>query len=117
MSVYLEHTAGWLPMWCAPENVRILTVNDKVDSYVKKITDILEETTLSEPLPNNKIRYSVDDSSDSLGRKIKRATEFKIPCVLIVGEKDAEEGIVSVRLKDREEKVKLDKLADFLKEI
>ncbi len=117
MSVYLEHTAGWLPMWCAPENVRILTVNDKVDSYVKKITDILEETALSEPLPNNKIRYSVDDSSDSLGRKIKRATEIKIPCVLIVGEKDVEEGIVSVRLKDREEKVKLDKLADFLKEI
>ena len=117
MSVYLEHTAGWLPMWCAPENVRILTVNDKVSDYVKKITDILDGVALSEPLPNNKIRYSVDTSSDSLGRKIKRATELKIPCALIVGEKDAEEGIVSVRLRDGEEKVALAKLADFLKEI
>ena len=115
MSVYLEHTAGWLPMWCAPENVRILTVNDKVSSYVDKITDILDGVALSEPLPNNKIRYSVDTSADSLGRKIKRATELKIPCVLIVGEKDAEEGIVSVRLKDREEKVKLADLAEFLR--
>ena len=115
MSVYLEHTAGWLPMWCAPENVRILTVNDKVSSYVDKITDILDGVALSEPLPNNKIRYSVDTSADSLGRKIKRATELKIPCVLIVGEKDAEEGIVSVRLRDREEKVKLADLAEFLR--
>lgn len=115
MSVYLEHTAGWLPMWCAPENVRILTVNDKVSSYVEKITDILDGVALSEPLPNNKIRYSVDTSADSLGRKIKRATELKIPCILIVGEKDAEEGIVSVRLKDREEKVKLADLAEFLR--
>jgi len=114
MSVYLEHTAGWLPMWCAPENVRILTVNDKVAKYVDKITAILDGVALSEPLPNNKIRYSVDTSADSLGRKIKRATELKIPCVLIVGEKDAEEGIVSVRLRDREEKVELNKLADFL---
>lgn len=117
MSVYLEHTAGWLPMWCAPENVRILTVNDKVSSYVDKITDILDGVVLSEPLPNNKIRYSVDTSADSLGRKIKRATELKIPCVLIVGEKDAEEGIVSVRLRDREEKVKLADLAEFLRKI
>ena len=117
MSVYLEHTAGWLPMWCAPENVRILTVNDRVSSYVDKITDILDGVALSEPLPNNKIRYSVDTSADSLGRKIKRATELKIPCVLIVGEKDAEEGIVSVRLRDREEKVELAKLADFLRKI
>ena len=114
MSVYLEHTAGWLPMWCAPENVRILTVNDKVSDYVKQITEVLDGVALSEPLPNNKIRYSVDTSSDSLGRKIKRATELKIPCVLIVGEKDAEEGIVSVRLRDREEKIALAKLADFL---
>ena len=114
MSVYLEHTAGWLPMWCAPENVRILTVNDKVSDYVKQITDVLDQTALEQPLPNNKIRYSVDDSADSLGKKIKRATDLKIPAVLIVGPKDSEEGVVSVRLRDKEEKVELTKLADFL---
>lgn len=114
MSVYLEHTAGWLPMWCAPENVRILTVNDKVLDYVGKITKVLDETELNDVLSHNKIRYSVDDSADSLGKKIKRATDLRIPAVLIVGPKDVDEGIVSVRLRDREEKVKLADLAEFL---
>lgn len=114
MSVYLEHTAGWLPMWCAPENVRILTVNDQVSDYVSKITDILDGVVLEEPIPNNKLRVYVDDSADSLGKKIRRATEMKIPCVIIVGPKDAEEGIVSVRLRDKEEKVSLNQLSDFI---
>lgn len=117
MSVYLEHTAGWLPMWCAPENVRILTVNDQVADYVGKITDILDQTELSNPLPHNKIRYTVDDSADSLGKKIRRATGMKIPCVIIVGPKDVEGNMVSVRLRDREEKTELDNLAEFLKEL
>ena len=114
MSVYLEHTAGWLPMWCAPENVRTLTVNDKVAEYVGEITKVLDGVVLDDPIPGNRLRYSVDDSADSLGKKIKRATALKIPAVLIVGPKDAEEGVVSVRLRDREEKVELNKLAAFL---
>ena len=117
MSVYLEHTAGWLPLWCAPENVRILTVNDKVSDYVGQITTELDKVVLDTPIKNNKLRYFVDDSADSLGKKIRRATDYKIPVVLIVGPKDAEEGIVSVRLRDREEKVKLAELADYLKSL
>ncbi|MBR2841503.1 threonine--tRNA ligase [Candidatus Saccharibacteria bacterium] len=117
MSIYLEHTAGWLPMWCAPENVRILTVNDQITDYVQKIATVLDGVVLEDPIPENKLRYSVDDSADSLGRKIKRATAMKIPCVLIVGPKDAEEEIVSVRLRDKEEKVKLPELADYLKRL
>lgn len=117
MSVYLEHTDGWLPMWCAPENVRILTVNDKTSDYVKEITEILDNVELNDVLPRNKIRYSVDESSDSLGKKIKRATELKIPAILIVGPRDVEEEIVSVRLRDKEEKVKLSNLADYIKEL
>ena len=115
MSVYLEHTAGWLPMWCAPENVRILTVNNQVSDYVKNITDIFDGVVLNTPIVNNKLRYTVDDSADSLGKKIKRATDLKIPCVIIIGPKDAEENIVSIRLRDREEKIKLTDLAEFVK--
>lgn len=115
MSVYLEHTAGWLPMWCAPENVRILTVNDKILDYVEKITDILKDITIDEPVSNNGIRYTVDSSADSLGKKIRRATEMKIPCVLIVGPKDAEANTVSVRLRDKEEKVALTDIAEYIK--
>lgn len=117
MSVYLEHTAGWLPMWCAPENVRILTVNNQIPEYIKKVTNTLEKIALDNPLSNNKLRYMVDDSADSLGKKIRRATNMKIPCVIIVGPKDAENSEVSVRLRDREEKVVLGELAEFIKGI
>lgn len=115
LSVFIEHTGGWFPFWCAPEQVRILTINDKVSSYVNKITDILDDVVLDKPLKYNELRYTVDDSADSLGKKIKRATEMKIPCVIIVGPKDAEEEIVSIRLRDSEDKVKLTKLATYLK--
>lgn len=117
MSVYLEHTAGWLPMWCAPECVRILTVNDKVLDYVSDITAELDKVVLDTPLKRNKLRYTVDNSADSLGKKIKRATEMKIPAVLIVGPKDAEEGIVSIRLRDHEDKIKLTALTQYLKDL
>lgn len=115
MSVYLEHTAGWLPMWCAPENIRILTVNNQVGDYTKKITDVLDGTCLDEPLLNNKIRYTVDETADSLGKKIRRATGMKIPCIIIVGPKDVEENLVSIRLRDKEEKINLSDLADYIK--
>ena len=114
LSIYIEHTAGWFPMWCAPENVRILTVNNQVTDYVKRIKDVLDTVVLNEPIKNNKLRVTIDDSADSLGKKIRRATEMKIPCVIIVGPKDAEEEIVSIRLRDKEEKVKLKDLAKFL---
>ena len=114
LSVFIEHTGGWFPFWCAPEQVRIVTVNDKVSDYVKKITDILDKIVLDKPLKYNELRYTVDESADSLGKKIKRATDMKIPAVLVVGPKDAEEKIVSVRLRDKEEKVKLADLAKSL---
>ena len=117
LSVFIEHTGGWFPFWCAPEQVRILTVNDKISDYVSKITEILDGIVLDKPLKYNELRYAVDDSNDSLGKKIKRATEMKIPAVLIVGPKDAEAGEVSVRLRDKEEKVKLTKLAEYLCEL
>ena len=114
LSVFIEHTGGWFPFWCAPEQVRVVTVNDKVSDYVSKITDILDEIVLDKPLKYNELRYSVDTSADSLGKKIKRATEMKVPAILIIGPKDAEEGIVSIRLRDKEEKVKLTALSEYL---
>ena len=114
MSVFIEHTAGWFPFWCAPEMVRVLTVNDQVSEYVDEIKKILGTVVLEKPLKYNELRYTVDDSDDSLGKKIRRATEMKIPCVLIVGPKDVEAKEVSVRLKDKEEKVKLTKLGEYL---
>ena len=117
LSVFIEHTGGWFPFWCAPEQVRIVTVNNTVSKYVDEIKKVLDDIVLDKPLKYNELRYTIDDSSDSLGKKIKRATDFKIPAVLVVGPKDVEEKVVSIRLRDKEEKVKLNKLASFLKDL
>jgi threonyl-tRNA synthetase len=117
MSVFIEHTAGWFPFWCAPEMVRVLTVNNQVSEYVDKIKEILGSVILEEPLKHNELRYTVDDSDDSLGKKIRRATEMKIPCALIVGPKDVEAEQVSVRLHDKEEKIALKDLKAYLENL
>ena len=117
MSVFIEHTSGWFPFWCAPEQVRILTVNDQVLDYVEKIKQILSEVTLETPLKHNDLRYTADVSDESLGKKIKRAVSMKTPVLLIVGERDKENGTVSVREKDAEKTVKLTELAEYLKNI
>ncbi|MBB1544484.1 threonine--tRNA ligase [Candidatus Saccharibacteria bacterium] len=117
MSVFIEHTSGWFPFWCAPEQVRILTVNDQVLDYVEKIKQILSEVTLETPLKHNDLRYTADVSDESLGKKIKRAVSMKTPVLLIVGERDKQNGTFSVREKDAEKTVKLTELAEYLKNI
>ena len=117
MSVFIEHTSGWFPFWCAPEQVRILTVNDQVLDYVEKIKQILSEVTLEAPLKHNDLRFAADVSDESLGKKIKRAVSMKTPVLLIVGERDKENGTVSVREKDVEKTVALTELAEYLQNI
>ena len=114
MSVLIEHTAGWFPFWMAPEQVRVLTLNDSVAEYAEKVKAVLDETELNEPLEHRKIRYTVDDRNESLGKKIREATKMKIPCILVVGPKDVESEEVSVRLRDSETKVKLADLKEYL---
>ena len=115
LSVYIEHTAGWFPFWLAPEQVRILTINDSVQDYVDEITAILSEVVLMKPVKYNEVRFTTDNRNESLGKKIREATAMKIPVQLIVGPKDAEARQVSVRTQGGEEKVALDQLAEYLK--
>lgn len=115
LSVFIEHTAGWFPFWCAPEQVRIVTVNDGVLGYVLEIEDVLKQIVLDKPLKYNELRFTSDKTDDSLGKKIRRATSIKIPVILVVGPKDMEARTVSVRLKDEEKTVDLNSLGDFLK--
>lgn len=115
LSVFIEHTAGWFPFWCAPEQVRIVTVNDGVLDYVSEIEDVLKQIVLDKPLKYNELRFTTDKTDDSLGKKIRRATSMKIPVILVVGPKDMEARTVSVRLKDEERTVDLKNLGDFLK--
>jgi threonyl-tRNA synthetase len=115
LSVYIEHTGGWFDFWVAPEQVRILTINDTVMDYVDEITSILSGVVLMEPVKYNEVRFTTDSRNESLGKKIREAAAMKIPVQLIVGPKDKEAREVSVRTQRGEEKVALDQLAEYLK--
>ncbi len=115
LSVFIEHTGGWFPVWAAPEQVRILTINDAVLDYVEEIESILRDTVLMSPVKYNELRFTRDDRNESLGKKIREATSLKIPVQLIIGPKDKESREVSVRTQKGEEKVALENLADYLR--
>jgi threonyl-tRNA synthetase len=117
LSVFIEHTAGWFPFWAAPEQLRILTINDTVLDYVSEIKDVLNDTVLMKPVRFNEIRFTVDDRNESLGKKIREAAKGKIPVQLIVGQQDKDAREVSVRTQKGEEKVALENLGEYLKSI
>lgn len=115
MSIFIEHTAGWFPFWAAPEQIRILTINDTVLDYVEEIEAVLRDVVLMKPVKYNELRFTLDNRNESLGKKIREATTWKIPVQLIVGPKDQEAREVSVRTQSGEEKVSLEQLAEYLR--
>ena len=88
VAVLLEHTAGHFPLWLAPVQCAVLPVSDKYLDYARKVADELDQA---------EIRAEVDDRNETLGRKIRDNQLKKIPYILVVGEKEAENGEVSVR--------------------
>ena len=114
LSVFIEHTAGWFPFWIAPEQVRILTINNTVEDYVDEITSVLKTVVLMHPIKYNEVRYTTDMRNESLGKKIREATVVKIPVQIIVGPRDKANRQVSVRTQQGETTVPLDELAAYL---
>lgn len=114
LSVFIEHTGGWFPFWAAPEQIRILTINDTVLDYANDIAGFIGRGVLMHPVRYNQIRLTIDDRNESLGKKIREATTAKIPVQFIIGPRDVEERVVSVRTQKGEEKVPYEKLWDFL---
>ena len=102
LSVFIEHTAGWFPFWIAPEQVRILTINNTVEDYVAEITSVLKTVVLMRPIKYNEVRYTTDTRNESLGKKIREATVVKIPVQIIVGPRDKANRQVSVRTQQGE---------------
>ena len=87
-AVLLEHTAGHLPVWLAPDQVKVLPISEKFADYAKKVCELLK---------NNEIRASIDDRNETLGKSIRDISLLRVPLLAIVGEKEAAEGTVSVR--------------------
>ncbi len=88
VAVLLEHTAGHLPLWLAPDQVVVLPISEKFNDYAHKVADQLDQTD---------IRTIVDDRNEKIGKKIRENELKRIPYMLIVGEKEQENGEVSVR--------------------
>ena len=117
LSVFIEHTGGWFPFWAAPEQVRILTINDTVMDYVDEITTILSGVTLMQPVKYNEVRFTTDIRNESIGKKVREATVIKIPTQIIVGPRDKAARAVSVRTRKGEEQISIDQLASYIQNI
>jgi threonyl-tRNA synthetase len=99
----IEHYAGAFPFWLAPEQVRVLPITDKQMEYAVGVRKELE---------SQRFRVSLDERSDKVGAKIRRAQLEKVPYMLILGAKEAETGTVSVRRRSGEQEVM--KTGDFM---
>lgn len=117
MSVLIEHTGGKFPAWMAPEQIRILSLNDDVLDYVKEVEDKLKECQIHLFDKDYAIRYTVDDRNESLGKKIREATKMKIPLAIIVGPKDAEARQLSLRFANGDEqKIEFSQIREYMTE-
>lgn len=92
MSVYIEHTAGNFPVWCAPEQLRVIQVNDS-DGVVKMINDIRVRAV------DDGVRIFVDDTNNSVGKKIRNASLYKVPYVIVIGDREANGNDVTPRVR------------------
>jgi threonyl-tRNA synthetase len=108
--VLIEHFGGNFPTWLAPEQLRILTITDAENAYAE---------TLAAKARDMGIRVTLDNDSDKLGAKIRRAETDKVPWMFVIGKNEAAEGCVTVRsriAKSKEGKHTADEALDFIKE-
>ena len=94
IGVLIEHYAGALPVWLAPEQARILTVTEAWNESADKICEALVQAG---------VRAKVDGRNEKLGFKVREAQMAKVPFMFVVGEKEAQSGTVSVRLRSGED--------------
>ena len=88
IAILLENTAGNLPLWLTPNQFIILPLSEKHEKYCKNVLNLLE---------NDEIRGLIDNRSETIGRKIRDAEIDKIPYMLVIGEKESNDGLISVR--------------------
>ena len=87
-AVLIEHTAGHFPLWLTPDQVAILPISEKYNDYAKRVSKYLDEQG---------VRATIDDRNEKIGRKIRDNEIKRVPYMVIVGEKEAADGLVSMR--------------------
>ena len=106
-AVLIEHTAGHFPLWLTPDQVAILPISEKFNDYAEQVRLALEEQD---------VRAIVDDRNEKIGRKIRDNEMKHIPYLLVVGEKEAAEGLVAVRKQGEGDQGSMS-IADFAKKV
>lgn len=107
VAVLIEHTAGHFPLWLTPDQVAILPISEKYNDYARKVQARFEEQN---------VRAFVDDRNEKIGRKIRDNELKRVPYMVIVGEKEEAEGLVSMRQQGGGEQATMT-VADFAKRI
>lgn len=107
IGILIEHFAGKFPVWLAPMQVKILPITDRTLEYAEKVVKALKDKG---------IRCEIDKRNEKIGYKIREARMEKVPYVLVLGDKEAEEGTVNVNKRGVEEK-ETQLLADFVKRV
>ena len=105
VAILLENTAGNLPLWLTPNQFVILPISEKHEKYCENVLNLLE---------NDEIRGLIDNRSETIGRKIRDAEVEKIPYMLIIGEQESEQKLISVRSHGGNDYGKM-KVEDFVK--
>ena len=107
VAVLLEHTGGKFPLWLSPQQVVVLPISEKFNDYAQKVSEFLNRSD---------VRTEVDDRNEKIGRKIRDNELKRIPYLLIVGEKEEAEGLVSVRAQGEGDKgqMSLEAFRDFI---
>ncbi len=106
-AVLIEHTAGHFPLWLTPDQVAILPISEKYNDYAEQVRLALEAQD---------VRAIVDDRNEKIGRKIRDNEMKHIPYLLVVGEKEAAEGLVAVRKQGEGDQGSMT-IADFAKKV
>ncbi len=106
-AVLIEHTAGHFPLWLTPDQVAILPISEKYNDYAKKVLELLDKAG---------VRASIDDRNEKIGRKIRDNEIKRVPYMVVVGEKEAAEGLVSMRKQGGGEQATM-KVEEFAKRI
>jgi threonyl-tRNA synthetase len=97
IGVLIEHYAGAFPVWLAPVQAKIIPISEKANAYAETVRKILSEVAI--PESGSGLRVEVDAANERMQKKIRDAQLQKIPYMLVVGEREAAEGKVAVRLR------------------
>ncbi len=107
LGILIEHYAGAFPLWLSPIQIKIISVGDKHVKYCQKLTAELQE---------NKLRVEADLSDETVGNKMRKAIQEKIPYILVIGDKEIESGLLAVRQRKTKQTQLIEK-SKFIKQV